>query len=57
MTRRTFLKAISFETISTITGCGLAWLMFGNFGSCVLYSVIAYAMKLALFCWHERLWR
>jgi uncharacterized membrane protein len=57
MTRRTLLKAISFETISTITGCGLAWLMFGDFGSCVLYSVIAYAMKLTLFCWHERLWR
>ena len=54
--KRTFLKALSWETISTTATLGLAWLMFGNIGACITFSFIAYFMKLGLFYFHDRFW-
>ena len=54
--KRTFTKAISWETLSTTATLGLAYWMFGNFGGCVLFSFIAYFMKLGLFYFHDRFW-
>jgi adenylylsulfate kinase len=56
MVRRSFLKALSWETFSTLATMGLAYLIFGNWGSCLIFSLVCYLMKLALFTVHERLW-
>lgn len=56
MKTRTVAKAIAWESISTAATLGLAFAMFGNIGSCILFSVIAYLMKLVLFYFHDRIW-
>ena len=54
--RRTFVKALSWESFSTAATFGLAWLMFGNLGTCVAFAGTSYVMKLILFYHHERIW-
>jgi len=53
---RSFMKAISWETISTLATFGLAWLMFGQIQTCILFAAISYVMKLGMFFIHERIW-
>ncbi len=52
---RTFVKALSWETFSTVACFGLAWVIFGNIGTCVQFALIAFFMKLGLFYIHERI--
>ena len=53
---RSFVKAISWETFSTLATFGLAWLMFGQIRTCIAFASISYVMKLVLFFLHERVW-
>jgi len=54
--KRTVAKAISWESSSTLATFGVAWLIFGNLGTCVTFAVTTYLMKLILFYGHDRLW-
>jgi uncharacterized membrane protein len=54
---RELLKAISFETLSTAATLLLSWWYFGDFNSCLIFNLIAFVLKLALYCVHERLWK
>jgi uncharacterized membrane protein len=54
--KRTVVKAMSWETFSTLATFGVAWLMFGCLGACITFAVVTYLMKLILFYGHDRLW-
>jgi uncharacterized membrane protein len=54
--KRTIVKAVTWETFSTLVTFGVAWLMFGQIGTCVTFAVVTFLMKLVLFYGHERLW-
>lgn len=53
---RTLVKALSWETFSTIATFILAWFMFGNLDMCIAFAAACFVLKLTLFCVHERLW-
>ena len=53
---RTFLKGLSWETISNVLCFGIAYLVFGNIGGCAVFIVICFLVKLVLFYYHERIW-
>jgi uncharacterized membrane protein len=50
------LKALSWETWSTLFILLLAWLFFGHLEMCILFSVIAFILKVGLYVVHEHLW-
>jgi uncharacterized membrane protein len=52
--RRSLLKGLSWEAISTIVTFGLAWFMFGHAMECALFVAVCFAVKLVLFYLHER---
>ena len=54
--KRSIVKAISWETISNAICLGLAYLMFGNFGGCLLFTGVCFVLKLGLFYYHDRIW-
>jgi len=54
--RRSFVKAVSWETFSNLVCFVLAYMMFGNIGGCAIFTVIAFVVKLFLFYEHERVW-
>jgi len=54
--KRTLVKALTWETLSTLATFGLAWSMFGSLGTCVVFAGVSFTMKLVLFYEHERLW-
>jgi len=54
--RRSLLKGLSWETISTIVTFALAWLMFGHAVECVVFVAAYFAVKSVLFYVHERIW-
>jgi uncharacterized membrane protein len=54
--KRSIAKGVSFETVSNLAGFGIAYLMFGNFGSCAAYTAVCFVVKLLLFYEHERIW-
>jgi len=54
--KRTFVKALSWETFSNLVCFGLAYLMFGNIGDCAIFTTICFVVKLFLFYLHERAW-
>jgi len=54
--RRSLLKGLSWEIISTIVTFGIAWLMFGRVVECVLFVAVCFTVKFILFCLHERGW-
>jgi uncharacterized membrane protein len=51
------LKAISWEFVSNLICFYLAFLMFGNFYSCLIFTIICIVVKILLFCLHELLWK
>ncbi len=51
------LKAISWEFLSNIICLFLAYLMFGNFCSCLIFTIICIVVKVLLFYVHELLWQ
>lgn len=53
---RSFVKAVSWETFSTLATFGLAWLMFGQIRACIVFASVSYIMKLLMFYLHERIW-
>jgi uncharacterized membrane protein len=53
---RALLKALSWEISSTAIVGVLAWLMFGNLGMCLVFSVVAFIIKVVLYVLHEKLW-
>ena len=52
--KRSFAKALSWETFSNLVCFALAYAMFGNLGGCAVFTVICFIVKLVLFYWHER---
>lgn len=54
--KRSFLKALSWETFSNLICFVLAIAMFGNIGGCVAFTILAFIVKLILYYWHERIW-
>jgi len=54
--RRSILKGLSWETVSTVVTFALAWLMFGHAIECVVFIVVCFAVKFVLFYMHERVW-
>jgi len=54
--KRTFVKALSWETISNLVCFGLAYLIFGDVGGCAIFTIICFIIKLFLFYEHERIW-
>jgi uncharacterized membrane protein len=56
MRKRSVAKAISWETFSNAVCLGLAYIMFGNFGGCLVFTGIAFLVKLVLFYYHDLIW-
>jgi uncharacterized membrane protein len=54
--KRTVVKGLSFEIVSNLAGLGLAYAVFGNFGSCAVFTLVCFVVKLILFYYHERIW-
>ena len=54
--RRSLLKGLSWEIISTIVTFGIAWLIFGRVAECALFAIICFVVKCVLFYLHERIW-
>jgi uncharacterized membrane protein len=54
--KRTAAKALSWETFSNLVCLGLAYAMFGNIGGCLIFTAIAFVVKLVLFYFHDRAW-
>ena len=54
--KRTIAKAVSWELISNAICLWFAYWMFGNFGSCLMFTGICIALKLCLFLVHDELW-
>ena len=54
--KRSLIKGLSFEIISNIAGFALAYAWFGDFGNCLLFTGVCFAMKLVIFYYHERFW-
>ena len=54
--RRLVAKDISYQAISNLASLGLAWIMFGNIGGCVVFGTICFVAKTLIFYVHERLW-
>jgi len=53
---RIVLKALSWETLAGLFCLGLAYLFFGHWDDCLVFTVVAFIFKLVLFYWHEKLW-
>jgi len=54
--KRSIAKAISWETFSNIVCLGLAYAIFGDFGGCLVFTAVCFAVKLVLFYYHDSLW-
>jgi adenylylsulfate kinase len=54
--KRSFLKALSWETFSNLLTFGLALAIFGDVTVCTVFFIIGFILKLALFYVHERIW-
>ena len=54
--RRTLVKGLSFEVLSNLIGLWMAYLWFGNFCTCLTFTLICFVVKLILFFFHERAW-
>jgi adenylylsulfate kinase len=50
------MKALSWETFSNLVCLAMAYATFGNLSGCVIFTVVCFFVKLALFYGHERLW-
>jgi uncharacterized membrane protein len=54
--KRSIVKAISWESISTLATMILAYLLFGDVQVCMVFGILSFIMKLVMFYWHERFW-
>ena len=54
--RRSLLKGLSWESLSTVLTFGLAWLIFGRVTVCLMFAAICFAVKSVLYYIHERIW-
>lgn len=54
--KRSFAKAVSWESFSNLVCFALAYMTFGNLGGCAVFTLICFIVKLVLFYWHERAW-
>ena len=54
--KRLIAKAVVWETISNLVCFALAYLMFGNIGGCIVFSLVCFFLKLVMFYYHERAW-
>ena len=54
--KRMIVKAITWEVVSNTICLGLAYTIFGNFGGCLMFTGICFALKIGLFYGHECAW-
>jgi uncharacterized membrane protein len=54
--KRTFAKAVSWESFSNLVCLALAYAIFGNLGGCLVFTGVCFVLKLILFYGHERIW-
>jgi len=54
--KRSFTKALSWESVSNLAVFGLAYAMFGNIRLCAIFFIISFVLKLGMFYIHERIW-
>jgi uncharacterized membrane protein len=54
--KRTFFKALSWESFSNLVCFGLAYWMFGNIGGCAIFTGVCFVIKIGLFFLHDRIW-
>jgi uncharacterized membrane protein len=54
--KRSFVKAVSWETFSNLACFGLAYATFGNLSGCAVFTAVCFVVKLILFYYHERIW-
>jgi uncharacterized membrane protein len=54
--KRSFIKGLSWETISNLATFVLAYAMFGNVALCLVFFSISFVLKLLMFYLHERVW-
>jgi uncharacterized membrane protein len=54
--KRSFAKAVSWETFSNLVCFGIAYTTFGNLGGCAVFTLVCFIVKLILFYYHERIW-
>jgi len=54
---RSFIKGVSWETIGFIITLFAIYLIYGNFLSSLVFTLILTLFKVFLFFFHERLWK
>jgi uncharacterized membrane protein len=54
--QRLIAKDISYQAISNLASLGLAWIMFGNIGGCIVFGLICFVAKTCIFYVNERIW-
>lgn len=54
--KRTVVKGLSFEVVSNLAGFVIAYAMFGNINSCLVFTAVCFLVKTAIFYYHERIW-
>jgi hypothetical protein len=55
--KRSFVKAVVWETISNAACCALAWGWFGDLRMCLAFTGVCFLLKVLLFIPHERVWQ
>jgi adenylylsulfate kinase len=55
--QRSLLKGVLWELISFITASFAIFLVYGNIGTSILFSLVFMLIKIPLFFIHERLWK
>jgi uncharacterized membrane protein len=56
ISKRSIAKSLSWETFSNAICLGLAYVMFGDFGGCLVFTGICFGLKLVLFYYHDMAW-
>ena len=56
MSKRAALKALSWEGLSNSVCFFIAYLIFGNIGECLLFTLACVALKIVGYYLHELAW-
>lgn len=54
--KRSWLKALSWEGISNAVCFFIAYMIFGNIGECLVFTLACVVLKVVGYYWHERIW-
>lgn len=54
---RSFLKAVSWRIIATVSTITIAWFMFGDVSKALSIGAVEFVAKFFIYYGHERLWQ